>query len=167
MEVQPPNSLTRLLAEGFTSFARECLHLAVHDLGWLSTVEMWGDRQTERERYRKTESEEGDGREWGRNHWLWWPTSQSYTPSLLFTKFRERERICSVVSDSLRLHDCSLPGSSIHGILQARVLEWVAISSQGDLPDPGIDPSSPTLQTDALPSEPLGMLRFLKIHRRK
>ena len=29
----------------------------------------------------------------------------------------------SVVSDSLRLHDCSLPGSSIHGIFQARVLE--------------------------------------------
>ena len=25
--------------------------------------------------------------------------------------------------------DCSLPGSSVHGILQARILEWVAISS--------------------------------------
>ena len=37
--------------------------------------------------------------------------------------------ICSVVSDSLRLHDCSPPGSSVHGIFQARVLEWVAISS--------------------------------------
>ena len=34
----------------------------------------------------------------------------------------------SVVSDSLRPHDCSLPGSSTHGISQARVLEWVAIS---------------------------------------
>ena len=34
----------------------------------------------------------------------------------------------SVVSDSLRPVDCSLPGSSLHGILQARVLEWVAIS---------------------------------------
>ena len=35
--------------------------------------------------------------------------------------------------------DCSLPGSSVHGILQARILEWVAISfSKGiDLPDPG------------------------------
>ena len=32
--------------------------------------------------------------------------------------------------------DCSLPGSSIHGILQARILEWVAISPW-DLPDPG------------------------------
>ena len=39
--------------------------------------------------------------------------------------------------------DCSLPGSSVHGISQARKLEWVAISFSGDLPDPGIKPSSP------------------------
>ena len=38
----------------------------------------------------------------------------------------------SVVSDSLWPHDCSPPGSSVHGILQARMLEWVAIfSSRG------------------------------------
>ena len=36
--------------------------------------------------------------------------------------------------------DLSLPGSSVHGILQATVLEWVAISFSGDLPDPGIEP---------------------------
>ena len=35
----------------------------------------------------------------------------------------------SVTSSSLQLHDCSPPGSSVHGILQARMLEWVAISS--------------------------------------
>ena len=34
---------------------------------------------------------------------------------------------CSVVSNSLRLHDWRPPGSSVHGILQARILEWVAI----------------------------------------
>ena len=34
-------------------------------------------------------------------------------------------------------------GSSVHGILQARILEWVAMPSSGDLPDPGIEPSSP------------------------
>ena len=34
----------------------------------------------------------------------------------------------SVVSDSCDPMDCSLPGFSIHGIFQARVLEWVAIS---------------------------------------
>ena len=31
--------------------------------------------------------------------------------------------------------DCSPSGSSVHGILQARILEWVAMSSSGDLPD--------------------------------
>ena len=38
--------------------------------------------------------------------------------------------------------DCSLPGSSILGILQARILQWVAMPSSGDLPDPGIEPTS-------------------------
>ena len=38
--------------------------------------------------------------------------------------------------------DCSPPGSSVHGILQARVLEGVAMPSSGDLPDPGIKPAS-------------------------
>ena len=52
--------------------------------------------------------------------------------------------------------DCSLPGSSIHGIFQVRILERVAISSSGDLPDPGIEPRSPALETDALSSEPPG-----------
>ena len=51
--------------------------------------------------------------------------------------------------------DCSLPGSSVHGIFQARVLEWVAIPSPG-IPNPGIKPRSPALQADALPSEPPG-----------
>ena len=37
--------------------------------------------------------------------------------------------------------DCNPPGSSVHGIPQARMLEWVAISSW-DLPDPGIEPAS-------------------------
>ena len=45
------------------------------------------------------------------------------------------------------------PGSSVHRILQARTLEWVAISSLGDLPDPGIEPGSLVLQADSLPTE--------------
>ena len=36
--------------------------------------------------------------------------------------------------------DCSPPGSSVHGILQARIVEWVAIPFSRDLPDPGIEP---------------------------
>ena len=34
--------------------------------------------------------------------------------------------------------DCSLPGISVHGILRARILEWVAMPPPGDLPNPGI-----------------------------
>ena len=40
----------------------------------------------------------------------------------------ESESESEVVSDSLQPVDCSPPSSSVHGILQARVLEWVAIS---------------------------------------
>ena len=54
--------------------------------------------------------------------------------------------------------DYSLPGSSLHGILQARVLEWVAFSSPGDLPDPRIKPVSPALREDSLPLSPQGRL---------
>ena len=47
---------------------------------------------------------------------------------------------------------CSPPGSSVHGTLQARILERVAMASSrgsprpppGDLPDPGIEPASLT-----------------------
>ena len=52
--------------------------------------------------------------------------------------------------------DCSPPGSSVHGILQARILEWVAMPSSRDLPDPGMKPRSPTLQADSSPSESPG-----------
>ena len=37
---------------------------------------------------------------------------------------------------------CSPPGSSVYGILQARILEWVAIFYSRDLPDAGIEPAS-------------------------
>ena len=47
----------------------------------------------------------------------------------------------------------SQPGSSVCGILQARMLEWVAIHFSRGLPNPGLEPRSPTLQADSLPSE--------------
>ena len=46
--------------------------------------------------------------------------------------------------------DCSPQGSSVHGISWARILEWVAIPSPGDLPKTGIEPKSPALQVDSL-----------------
>ena len=69
-------------------------------------------------------------------------------------KSLSRIRLCNPM-------DCSLPSSSIHGILQARVLEWVAtFPSPGDIPEPGIKPRSLTLQADALPSEPPACVQF-------
>ena len=52
--------------------------------------------------------------------------------------------------------DYSLPGSAVHGIFQAIVLEWIAISFSSGSSNPGIKPGSLSLQTDALPSEPPG-----------
>ena len=43
-------------------------------------------------------------------------------------------QLCLTLCDPM---DCSPPGSSVHGIFQARIMEWVAISFSGDLPDPG------------------------------
>ena len=51
---------------------------------------------------------------------------------------------------------CSPPGSSVHGILQAWILEWVAMPTSGDLPNPGIEPRTPALQAASLQSEPPG-----------
>jgi len=62
-----------------------------------------------------------------------------------------------VVSDSLRHHGI------VYGILQARILEWVAFPSPGDLPSPGIKPRSPSLQADSLPAEPPGKPQVLTV----
>ena len=52
--------------------------------------------------------------------------------------------------------DCNLPGSSVHGILQARILEWVAIPFSRGSSNPGIKPRSSALQMYSLLSEPPG-----------
>ena len=60
---------------------------------------------------------------------------------------------CPTVCDPM---DCSPVGFFVHGIPQARILEWVAISSPEDLLDLQIGPmssESPELQTDSLPLE--------------
>ena len=49
--------------------------------------------------------------------------------------------------------DSSLPGFSVYGILQARILEWVAIPFSRGSSDPGIQLGSPALQADSLQSE--------------
>ena len=69
---------------------------------------------------------------------------------------------CLILCDPM---DCSPPGSSVHGILQARILDWVAISffwgcwgrgGGGVSSYPGIKTQSPAFQVDSLPSEPPG-----------
>ena len=52
--------------------------------------------------------------------------------------------------------DCNLPGTSVHRIFQARILEWVAISSSGNLPNTGIEPMSPALAGRFFTTEPPG-----------
>ena len=79
---------------------------------------------------------------------------------------------------------CDPVVSTVHGILQARILEWVAFpSSRGssqprsptsqadslpaepaDLPDPGIEPGSPAWQVDSLPTELLGKPTVMDKH---
>ena len=49
-------------------------------------------------------------------------------------------QLCSTLCN---LMDCNPPGNSVHGILQARTLEWLPFPALGDLPGPGIKPTSP------------------------
>ena len=65
----------------------------------------------------------------------------------------ERMRVCTLgpsgcptLCDPV---DGSPPASSVHGILKARILGWVAMPFSRGLPDPGIKPRSPALQVDS------------------
>ena len=63
---------------------------------------------------------------------------------------------CPTLCDPM---ECSPPGSSVLEILQARILEWVDMSSSRDSPNPGIEPMSlmtPALQAESLSPEPTG-----------
>ena len=51
---------------------------------------------------------------------------------------------------------CDPTDYTAHGILQARILEWVPFPFSRDLSNTGIKPRSPTLQADSLPAEPQG-----------
>ena len=61
--------------------------------------------------------------------------------------------------DSCNSMDCSLPGSSGHGILQERILEWVAVPFSRGSSQPRDQTKYPTLQVDSLPSEPPGKFK--------
>ena len=72
-----------------------------------------------------------------------------YSNLVLLWLFSRVQLICSSI-------DCSPPGSSVHRISQARILEWVAISFSGDLPDLGIKPMSSALAGRFFTIEPSG-----------
>ena len=65
-----------------------------------------------------------------------------------------------VVSDSCNSVDCDPPSPSVHGISQARILNWLPFLSPGDLPDPGIKPASPSLAGGFFTTKPPGMRIF-------
>ena len=48
-------------------------------------------------------------------------------------------QLCLILSDPM---DCRLPGSSVHGIFQARIRSGLPFPTPGDLPDPGIEQAS-------------------------
>ena len=52
--------------------------------------------------------------------------------------------------------DCSTPGSAVHGFSRQEYWSGLPCPPPGNLPDPGIEPGSPALQVDSLPSEPPG-----------
>ena len=62
-------------------------------------------------------------------------------------------QMCPTLCDPM---DCSSPASFFHGILQARILEWVADPFSRGSSHPGIEARCPALQADCLPSEPPG-----------
>ena len=89
--------------------------------------------------------------------------SRDTSPSVLFgavvrTTCVLAAQSCPALRDPM---NCSPPGSSVHGILQAGRLEWAAISFSRGLPDPGIEPRPAALQGGSSPSEPPGKLHSL------
>ena len=54
---------------------------------------------------------------------------------------------------------------TVHGILQARKLEWVSNPFSGDLPNPGIELRSSALQMDSLPAKPPGKQTWVTLQK--
>ena len=76
--------------------------------------------------------------------------------SLLGQPANPESQCCSVKVAQLCLTLCDPLDYTAHRILQARILEWVASPSPGNLPNPGIKPRSPAQYVDSLPDEPQG-----------
>ena len=79
----------------------------------------------------------------------WWchPTFSSSVALFSFCEYAKLLQLYPTLCDPV---DCSRPGSSVHGLLQARVLEWVAMLFSRGSSWPGIKPVAPALQADSL-----------------
>ena len=89
--------------------------------------------------------------------YFWSSRNKYHIPWCMHTELLQSS---SALSDPM---DCNPPDSSVHGILQPRILEWVAMPYPGDLPDPGIEPMSLMSlhwQADSLPLVPPGKFWF-------
>ena len=78
------------------------------------------------------------------------------THTHIYTNIYEKSESvsCSIVSNSLRPHAHQAP--LFMEFSRQQYWSGLPFPSPGDLPDPGIEPGSPALQADSLPSEPLG-----------
>ena len=83
------------------------------------------------------------------------------SPSHKKSPLVQRDQSCPTLFNP---EDCSPTGSPVHVISHARILEWVSISFLGDIPNPGVELTSPVslaLQVNSLPAEPSSMGREL------
>ena len=83
------------------------------------------------------------------------PTQDNFCKSqvTLFVVTHWVTKLCLTICEPV---DWSLPGSTVHGISQARLLEWLPFPSPGDLSNSGIKPASPALAAGFLTTEPSG-----------
>ena len=88
-----------------------------------------------------------------KKRWGEWISIRLFAGLINLESASEVAQLCPTLCDPM---DCSLPGSSIHGIFQARVLAWVAISFSRVSPRTRDQTRSHALQADTLPSEPPG-----------
>ena len=99
----------------------------------------------------------GQGEKWW--IWLWvrlvWRIHRISNRQLNFTVWKKvKVKVAKLCPTLWNPMDCSPPGSSVHGILQARMLEWVVMPSSRRSSLSGINPKSLASQAGSLPSEP-------------
>ena len=92
---------------------------------------------------------------WDRRHWKITEETQKITRYSRNLSMDFYGYICGLLAKSCPTL-CDPIDYTVHGILQARILEWVAFPFSGDIPNPGIERRSPTLQADSLPAESQG-----------